>query len=170
MCHGSLTIELGDWVNFITGQNGSAKSAILAALCVAFGCRAKGTQRASSLKDFIKNGCNYAAIFVEIKNQGEEAFKHETYGDLIILERRITESTSSTILKDYQERKVATRRDELRELVEHFNDIVDSDKLQASEKSQKSHAILGRSAANGIVSDQGVRPAAGSEKFGATGK
>lgn len=32
------------------------KSAILTALCVAFGCRAKGTQRASSLKDFIKTG------------------------------------------------------------------------------------------------------------------
>ncbi|XP_039120893.1 dynamin-related protein 3A-like isoform X1 [Dioscorea cayenensis subsp. rotundata] len=48
-------------------------------------------------------------------------------------------------------------------------DIVDSDKLQASEKSQKSRAILGRSAANGIVSDQGVRPAADSEKSGATG-
>lgn len=82
---------------------------------------------------------------------------------------------------------------------------MDSDKLQASEKSQKSRAILGRSAANGIVSDQvhtililtlffmcfnvnwlvmikpellcllldavqGVRPAADSEKSGATGK
>lgn len=23
MCHSSLQIELGDWVNFITGQNGS---------------------------------------------------------------------------------------------------------------------------------------------------
>lgn len=33
------------------------KSAILTALCVAFGCRAKGTQRASTLKDFIKTGC-----------------------------------------------------------------------------------------------------------------
>lgn len=116
MCHSSLQIELGDWVNFITGQNGSkpsyfsryvdvcasigsvkfmlnpflmwiiwsissvfckfgfwnlceyqlifvflvfvgGKSAILTALCVAFGCRAKGTQRASTLKDFIKTGC-----------------------------------------------------------------------------------------------------------------
>lgn len=107
MCHSKLEIVLGDWVNFITGQNGSnqssihlaftlsiispryspvrcktietqglgffillylifvllcalgGKSAILTALCVAFGCRAKGTQRASTLKDFIKNGCRY---------------------------------------------------------------------------------------------------------------
>lgn len=35
------------------------KSAILTALCVAFGCRAKGTQRASTLKDFIKTGCRF---------------------------------------------------------------------------------------------------------------
>lgn len=26
MCHSSLQIELGDWVNFITGQNGSKSS------------------------------------------------------------------------------------------------------------------------------------------------
>lgn len=87
MCHSNLEIEFGDWVNFVTGQNGSeflyffplfyvstilvyfimvtmcvcmyvgGKSAILTALCVAFGCRARGTQRASTLKDFIKTGC-----------------------------------------------------------------------------------------------------------------
>nr|CAB3449121.1 unnamed protein product [Digitaria exilis] len=44
MCHSSLHIELGE------------HSAILTALCVAFGCRAKSTQRAASLKDFIKTG------------------------------------------------------------------------------------------------------------------
>lgn len=35
-----------------------------------------------------------------------------------------------------------------------MQDGVDSDKLQVSEKSQKSRAILGRSGVNGIVSDQ----------------
>ncbi|MQM03164.1 hypothetical protein Taro_035939, partial [Colocasia esculenta] len=176
MCHSCLQIEFGDWVNFITGQNGSrsspqspfflkkisvclfplfiprltvgvaggksailtalcvafgcrardtqrasqlkdfiktgcradllqlirgcGKSAILTALCVAFGCRARDTQRASQLKDFIKTGCSYATVIVEIKNQGEDAFKPNIYGDLIMVERRITESASSTILKD----------------------------------------------------------------------
>lgn len=38
------------------------KSAILTALCVAFGCRAKGTQRASTLKDFIKTGCRFVHL------------------------------------------------------------------------------------------------------------
>lgn len=105
MCHSNLQIEFGEWVNFITGQNGSGKSAILTALCVAFGCRAKGTQRASTLKDFIKTGCSYAVVHVEIKNQGEDAFKPEVYGDVIIVERRITESASSTILKDHEGKK-----------------------------------------------------------------
>ncbi|CAA7391608.1 unnamed protein product [Spirodela intermedia] len=124
MCHSSLQSEFGDCVNFITGQNGSGKSAILTALCVAFGCRAKGTQRASSVKDFIKTGCSYASVIVEIKNHGCDAFKPETYGDLIIVERRITESTSSTILKDYKGKKVAQRKNELRELIDVENPCV----------------------------------------------
>ena len=43
---------------------------------------------------------SYAAITVDINNHGEDAFKPELYGNTIILERRITESTSSTVLKD----------------------------------------------------------------------
>lgn len=46
--------------------------------------------------------CSYALVHVELKNKGEDAFKPETYGDSIIIERRISESTSSTILKDHQ--------------------------------------------------------------------
>lgn len=41
-----------------------------------------------------------AIVSVEIKNKGEDAFKPEIYGDMLIIERRITEATSSTILKD----------------------------------------------------------------------
>lgn len=121
MCHSSLKIEFSEWVNFITGQNGSGKSAILTALCVAFGIKAKGTQRATSLKDFIKNGCSYALVVVEMKNEGDDAFKHDVYGDKIIIERRITESTNTTVLKDYLGKKVTQKRDELHLLVEHFN-------------------------------------------------
>ncbi|KAF2532951.1 hypothetical protein F2Q70_00032515 [Brassica cretica] len=138
MCHSNLQIEFGEWVNFITGQNGSGKSAILTALCVAFGCRAKGTQRASTLKDFIKTGCSYAVVHVEIKNQGEDAFKPEVYGDVIIVERRITESASSTILKDHEGKKVSSRKDELRELVEHYNiDVENPCVVMSQDKSRE---------------------------------
>ncbi|KAK1326454.1 hypothetical protein QJS10_CPA01g02770 [Acorus calamus] len=138
MCHSSLHIEFGDHVNFITGQNGSGKSAILTALCVAFGCRAKGTQRASTLKDFIKTGCSYANIAVELKNGGPDAFKPEKYGDLIIIERRITQSTGSTVLKNSRGIKIAHRKDELQELIEHFNiDVENPCVIMSQDKSRE---------------------------------
>ncbi|KAG9452307.1 hypothetical protein H6P81_005211 [Aristolochia fimbriata] len=138
MCHASLEINLGEWVNFITGQNGSGKSAILTALCIAFGCRAKGTQRASTLKDFIKTGCSYALVQVELKNQGEDAFKPDVYGSLILIKRRITESSSTTVLKDCHGKKVSQRKDELRELVEHFNiDVENPCIIMSQDKSRE---------------------------------
>ncbi|XP_059666932.1 structural maintenance of chromosomes protein 6B [Cornus florida] len=138
MCHSNLQMEFGDWVNFITGQNGSGKSAILTALCIAFGCRAKGTQRASTLKDFIKTGCSSAAVYVEIKNQGEDAFKPDIYGDVIVIERRISESTSSTALKNHQGRRISSRKEDLRELVEHFNiDVENPCVIMSQDKSRE---------------------------------
>ncbi|KNA06801.1 hypothetical protein SOVF_177670, partial [Spinacia oleracea] len=74
------------------------KSAILTALCVAFGSRAKATNRAATLKDFFKTGCSYASVKVVLKNEGYDAFKQEIYGESIIIERRITESSSSLAL------------------------------------------------------------------------
>ncbi|KAI3957221.1 hypothetical protein MKW98_012096 [Papaver atlanticum] len=113
MCHTNMEIHLGDGVNFITGQNGSGKSAILTALCVAFGVRAKETQRAAKLKDFIKTG--------------EEAFKPEIYGDVIIVERQIRDSGSNTTTKDV-----------LKELVEHFNiDVENPCVIMSQDKSRE---------------------------------
>ncbi|CAN1754774.1 Structural maintenance of chromosomes protein 6B [Linum perenne] len=138
MCHSNLQIELGPRVNFITGQNGSGKSAILTAICVAFGSRAKATQRASGLKDFIKTGCSHAVVEVEIKNEGDDAFKHDLYGDAIILERRITQSGSSLTLKDHRGRKVALRKEDLREMIDHFNiDVENPCVVMSQDKSRE---------------------------------
>ncbi|XP_022990852.1 structural maintenance of chromosomes protein 6B-like isoform X1 [Cucurbita maxima] len=138
MCHSNLYIEFGEWLNFITGQNGSGKSAILTALCVAFGCRARGTQRASTLKDFIKTGCSHAVIQVEMENSGEDAFKPGIYGNVIIIERRISEASGAIVLKDSQGKKVSSRRDELRELVDHFNiDVENPCVIMSQDKSRE---------------------------------
>ncbi|KAL9685215.1 hypothetical protein QQ045_022663 [Rhodiola kirilowii] len=138
MCHGSMQIELGDWVNFITGQNGSGKSAILTALCVAFGCRAKSTERAATLKDFIKTGCSSASVSVDIKNQGADAFKPEIYGDLITIERRISGSSSVTILKDHHGKKVTDKKAHLYDLIEHFNiDVQNPCVIMTQDKSRE---------------------------------
>lgn len=48
-------------------------------------------------------------------------------------------------------------------------DGVDSDRLQASERSQKSRANLARPGANGIVPDQGVRLVADGDRLGSSG-
>ncbi|KAL5221677.1 hypothetical protein ABZP36_026390 [Zizania latifolia] len=50
-------------------------------------------------------------------------------------------------------------------------DGVDADKPQASEKTQKSRAMLGRTGVNGVVTDhiQGLRPAAEAERPGSSG-
>ncbi|CAI0404526.1 unnamed protein product, partial [Linum tenue] len=138
MCHSNLQIELGPRVNFITGQNGSGKSAILTAICVAFGSRAKGTQRASTLKDFIKTGCSHATVEVVIKNEGHDAFKHDIYGNSIILERRINQTAGSMTLKDHRGRKVAGRKDDLQELIDHFNiDVENPCVVMSQDKSRE---------------------------------
>ncbi|KAM7252281.1 hypothetical protein ACFE04_024164 [Oxalis oulophora] len=139
MCHSNQEVVVGEHVNFITGQNGSGKSAILTALCVAFGCRATRTQRASTLKDFIKTGCSYALVQVELRNEGDDAFKPELYGDVIIIERRITDASgSTTTLKDSQGKKVSGKKGDLLEIVEHFNiDVENPCVIMSQDKSRE---------------------------------
>ncbi|KAG0488190.1 hypothetical protein HPP92_007001 [Vanilla planifolia] len=55
--------------------------------------------------------------------------------------------------------------------VSRTKDGLDADKLQASEKGQKSRAILARSGANGVVNDhtQGARPVAEADRLNSSG-
>ncbi|XP_024531851.1 structural maintenance of chromosomes protein 6A isoform X1 [Selaginella moellendorffii] len=138
MCHSNLSIDFVDNVNFITGQNGSGKSAILTALCIAFGIRARGTQRATSLKDFIKTGCSYALVIVEMKNEGCDSYKPERYGKMIIIERRITATASTTALKDEHGRKVSAKKEDLHDIIDHFNiDVENPCVIMSQDKSRE---------------------------------
>ena len=56
MCHSFLHVELGPLINFIVGHNGSGKSAVLTALTISLGGKASSTNRAGSLKSFVKEG------------------------------------------------------------------------------------------------------------------
>jgi chromosome segregation ATPase len=59
MCHKYLEVKLGENINFITGNNGSGKSAVLAALTTALGGKAKFTDRANSVTKLLKEGETY---------------------------------------------------------------------------------------------------------------
>lgn len=91
MCHQKLTVELCRNVNFIYGQNGSGKSAILAAIQICLGAGARRTNRARNLKELVRKGTtsNCAKIRVTLLNQGDDSFKHDIYGDFITVERTI---------------------------------------------------------------------------------
>ena len=91
MCHRKLTVELCRNVNFIYGQNGSGKSAILAAIQICLGAGARRTHRARNIKDLVRKdstGQN-AKIRVTLMNGGGDGYHPEIYGDTITVERTI---------------------------------------------------------------------------------
>ncbi|KAJ2616935.1 Structural maintenance of chromosomes protein 6 [Coemansia sp. RSA 1365] len=96
MCHERADVQLCPKVNFITGQNGSGKSAILTGLIIALGGKATATNRAPSLKEFVREGRTRAIVRVELRNQGPEAYRPELFGSSIIIERQINSSGTAT--------------------------------------------------------------------------
>ncbi|KAI8819994.1 uncharacterized protein EV422DRAFT_94634 [Fimicolochytrium jonesii] len=114
MCHTFLKIDLGPKINFIVGHNGSGKSAVLTALTVCLGARATLTNRANSVKDFLKEGCNVGSITVTIRNEGNDAYKPSEYGDRIIVERKISrEGSGGYKIRAKNGRVISTKREEL---------------------------------------------------------
>jgi hypothetical protein len=84
MCHRRLTVNLCRNVNFIHGENGSGKSAILAAIQICLGAGARRT------KELIRKGSNsHCVIQVTLMNGGSDGYQQEKYGDTITVERTI---------------------------------------------------------------------------------
>ncbi|ELU03571.1 hypothetical protein CAPTEDRAFT_218959 [Capitella teleta] len=127
MCHEQLTQSFGPNVNFIIGRNGSGKSAVLTAIMVALGGRANTTSRGNSLKNFIQTKKLSAEVSVTLSNRGEEAFKPDSYGKSITVERRITsEGSSSYKIKNAQGQVVSNKREELDNILDQFYIQVDN--------------------------------------------
>ncbi|KAK7869169.1 hypothetical protein R5R35_006621 [Gryllus longicercus] len=128
MCHSALEVTLNSKINFIVGRNGSGKSAILAAVVIALGCKASTTNRASSLKDFVKNGANSALVQVTLSNEGLYAYKPEVYGSKIIIARSIFAGStpSSYKFKSAKGEIISTKREELEKIITAFNIQVDN--------------------------------------------
>ncbi|XP_041828358.1 structural maintenance of chromosomes protein 6 [Melanotaenia boesemani] len=128
MCHHSLgPFQFGPNVNFIVGNNGSGKSAILTALIVGLGGKATVTNRGVSLKDFVKTGENTADITVMLRNRGADAYKHDVYGDCISVEQRILGDGCRTYkLKSKSGQLISNKKEELTAILDHFNIQLDN--------------------------------------------
>lgn len=129
MCHANCVVELGPRINYITGENGSGKSAILTALSVALGAKMKSIGRSSSksAKGMIKSGANGAKIVVVMSNDGEDAFRPEVFGRSITVEKTLNNVGANSLkIKNERGETVGTKVDELHKLTDHFCIDVDN--------------------------------------------
>ncbi|KAJ8274738.1 hypothetical protein COCON_G00093630 [Conger conger] len=128
MCHSLLgPFPFGDNVNFVIGNNGSGKSAILTALIVGLGGKATTTNRGISVKGFVKEGESSADVSITLRNQGREAYKFEVFGPSIIVDLRISSEGLRTYkLKSKTGQLVSTKKEELVSILDHFNIQVDN--------------------------------------------
>ncbi|TVY84758.1 Structural maintenance of chromosomes protein [Lachnellula suecica] len=127
MCHDRLTVELGPLINFVIGMNGSGKSAVLTAITLCLGGKAASTNRGSSLKSLIKNNKEHGALIIQLKNQGNDAYQHDVYGDSIIIERHFSrQGTSGYKLKNANEKLVSSKKGDVDDIIEYYQLQVDN--------------------------------------------
>uniref|UniRef100_A0A1I7WRR2 AAA_23 domain-containing protein n=1 Tax=Heterorhabditis bacteriophora TaxID=37862 RepID=A0A1I7WRR2_HETBA len=104
MCHGNLKIQMMIKDNncfYIGGPNGSGKSAIFASLNIGLGGKGNNNDRGSSVKNYIKDGKSRAKIRIVLTNRGQG--EHPDYGDYAVVERSISHSGSTYVLKTIRE-------------------------------------------------------------------
>eukprot|EP00980_Cylindrotheca_fusiformis_P021406 scaffold8259_cov143-Cylindrotheca_fusiformis.AAC.24 len=125
MCHRKFTLDLCNNVNFIHGQNGSGKSAILAAIQICLGAGAKRTHRARNLKELVRkdSNCANAKIQVTLLNKGEDGYQHDVYGDTITVERTIAlrGGYNGYKLYDQDKNEVSRNKKDLDEMLDKLN-------------------------------------------------
>ncbi|KAG8976150.1 Structural maintenance of chromosomes protein 6, partial [Tulasnella sp. 427] len=127
MCHTHFTLDFSQQINFITGRNGSGKSAALAAIQVGLGARPSLTGRGSSLQSLIQDEAEHATIKIRMRNRGPEAFKHDLYGDSIRIIRRLRKGgTASIQMRSADGKLVSEVKSELQEMCDHFNIQIES--------------------------------------------
>ncbi|OWZ13347.1 Structural maintenance of chromosomes protein [Phytophthora megakarya] len=126
MCHRKLRVALSPHINFITGENGSengsGKSAIIAAIQICLGASARSTHRGKSIKNLIRHGHEgNALVRITLRNDavGSDAFRPEQFGRKIQVERLIRRDGSAEYrLKDERGIKLKT---DLDAMLDHLN-------------------------------------------------
>lgn len=127
MCHSRLHVELGPLINFVVGHNGSGKSAVLTAITLCLGGKAAATNRGASLKSLIKEGEDTSRLTIRLKNEGNDAYQPDLYGDSIIIERQFSRTgTSGFKVKTATGRTISTKKGDVDDIVEYFQLQVDN--------------------------------------------
>ena len=91
MSHANFSADFSRGLNFVVGQNGAGKSALLVAVCTAFGLSARATHRTEDgAKGLVKEGTNSSTITLRLTNEGPDAFRPDEYGHEVVIERTIT--------------------------------------------------------------------------------
>lgn len=127
MCHRHLLIRLNPGVNFIVGNNGSGKSAILTGLIIALGSRAGATQRAASIESLVREGASASRVKVKLYNGGNNPFAPDIYGEHIIVERCIRRGGSGSYhIYNSNNRLVTSRKEDISLICDHFGIQVDN--------------------------------------------
>lgn len=68
-----------------------------------------------------------AEVSIQLKNKGDEAYRHKDFGDSIIISRRFTAEGSSTWkIKSKDGKIISTKREELSKICDHMNIQVDN--------------------------------------------
>ncbi|KAH8243325.1 hypothetical protein KR032_006564 [Drosophila birchii] len=121
MCHSNLFMEFGPNINFLVGNNGSGKSAVITALALGLTSSARATSRASSIQKLIKNGEASATIAITLSNTGLRPFKPDIFGPHLTVVRHIRHSSSAYDLLDARGRSVTKKVAEIRRLLLCFS-------------------------------------------------
>jgi len=128
MCHQNLEVEFGPRINFIVGENGSGKSAVLTALMVCLGTRKGAKERTDKgIKGFIREGSNFSKVEVTIRNVGMDAFERErNHGEFITVERNISLTSSNYKIRNQWGKEIGNSLSYLHRMTDHFNIDVDN--------------------------------------------
>ncbi|KAH7465680.1 Structural maintenance of chromosomes protein 6 [Phytophthora ramorum] len=125
MCHRKMRVTLCPNINFITGENGSGKSAIIAAIQICLGASARSTHRGKSVKNLIRHGHEgNALVRITLRNDavGSDAFRPEQFGRKIMVERLIRRDGSAEYrLKDERGLLVSKLKTDLDAMLDHLN-------------------------------------------------
>ncbi|KAF3912797.1 hypothetical protein AA313_de0200284 [Arthrobotrys entomopaga] len=126
MCHTCLEMKFGPFMNFVVGQNGSGKSAVLTALTLCLGAKATVTNRGGNMKSFIKEGEHMAVVEVHLRNRGD-GFRKDTYGDTIIVQRSFNrDGVNSYKIKSKSGKIISTVKKELSDIIDYMSLQVDN--------------------------------------------